>query len=169
VDTNYLNRFELCVEGYTLPTSPVSAISPSWDPNAESLSFLARPYLNGYTGRSQATAMSKLDKTFPLLILPVLPSHHNPGVWTVRVQIEWLPIQSRVVVLVMSTGSEGWQTGPYMRGQSFFSHLTRLSQHLRPSSKPGSPWSSRSKGDKGDNPSSYPFWKAFSFENSHLY
>jgi hypothetical protein len=57
-------------------------------PETESLSFLARPYLHGYTKRSQATAMSKLDKTFPLLILPVLPSLHNPGVWTVRVQIE---------------------------------------------------------------------------------
>jgi hypothetical protein len=54
-------------------------------PESESLSFLARPYLNGYTGRSQATTMSKPDKTFPLLILPVLPIHHNPGVWTVRV------------------------------------------------------------------------------------
>jgi hypothetical protein len=135
-------------------------------PESESLSFLARPYLNGYTRRSQATAMSKVDKTFPLLILLMLPSHHNPGVWTVRVQIEWLSIQSRVVVLVMSTGSEGWQTGPYMRGQYFCSHLTRLSQHLRPSPKPESPWSYRSKGDKGDNPSSYPFWKTFSFENS---
>ena len=29
VDTDYSNRFELCAEGYTLPTSPVSAISPS--------------------------------------------------------------------------------------------------------------------------------------------
>jgi hypothetical protein len=29
VDTDYSNRFELRVEGYTLPTSPVSAISPS--------------------------------------------------------------------------------------------------------------------------------------------
>jgi hypothetical protein len=46
---------------------------------SESLSFLARPYLNGYTERSQATAMSKPDKTVPLLILPVLHSHHNPG------------------------------------------------------------------------------------------
>jgi hypothetical protein len=57
-------------------------------PESESLSFPARPYLNGYTGRSQATAMSKPDKTFPLLILLVLHSHHNPGVWTIRVQIE---------------------------------------------------------------------------------
>jgi hypothetical protein len=57
-------------------------------PESKSLSFLARPYLNGYTGRSQAIAMSKPDKTFPLLILLVLPSHHNPGVWTIRVQIE---------------------------------------------------------------------------------
>jgi hypothetical protein len=55
---------------------------------SESLSFIARPYLNGYTRRSQATVMPKPDKTFPLLILPVLPSHHNPGVWTVQVQIE---------------------------------------------------------------------------------
>jgi hypothetical protein len=138
-------------------------------PETESLSFLARPYLNGYTGRSQATAMSKPDKTFPLLILPVLPSLHNPGVWTVRVQIEWLPIQSRVVVLIMSTCSEGWQTGPYKIGQSFCSHLTRLSHHLRPSPKPGSPWSSLLKGDKGENPLPYTFLKAFSFENSHLF
>jgi hypothetical protein len=57
-------------------------------PKSESISFLARPYLNGYTGRSQATAMSKPDKTFPLHILSVLPSHHNPGVRTVQVQIE---------------------------------------------------------------------------------
>jgi hypothetical protein len=57
-------------------------------PKSKSLSFLARPYLNGYTGRSQATTMSKPDKTFLLLILPVLPTHHNLGVWTVRVQIK---------------------------------------------------------------------------------
>src|SRR5688500_2930454 len=94
---DYSNRFQLCVEGHTLPTSPVSAISPSRDPNAGSLSFLARPNLNGYTGRSQATAMSKPDKTFPLLILPVLPSLHNPGVGSYEFRssgcphsLEWL-------------------------------------------------------------------------------
>jgi hypothetical protein len=32
--------------------------------------------------------MPKPDKTFPLVILPVLPSHHNPRVWTTQVQIE---------------------------------------------------------------------------------
>jgi hypothetical protein len=57
-------------------------------PESESLSFLARPYLNDYIGRSQATTMPNSDKTFPFLILPVLPSHHNPGVRTVQVQIE---------------------------------------------------------------------------------
>jgi hypothetical protein len=64
---------------------------------SESLSFLARPNLNGYTGRSQATAMSKPDKTFPLLILPVLPSLHNPrvGLYEFRssdcpYNLEWL-------------------------------------------------------------------------------
>jgi hypothetical protein len=29
VDTDYSNMFQLCAEGYTLPTSSVSAISPS--------------------------------------------------------------------------------------------------------------------------------------------
>ena len=107
VDTDYSNRFQLCAEGYTLPTSPVSAISPSRDPNAGSLSSLARPNLNGYTGRSQATAMSKLDKTFPLLILPVLPSLHNPGVGPYEFRLSDCPHSLRVVVLIMSTGSEG--------------------------------------------------------------
>jgi hypothetical protein len=105
VDMDYSNRFQLCVEGHTLPTSPVSAISPSRDPNAGSLSFLARPNLNGYTGRSQATAMSKPDKTFPLLILPVLPSLHNPRVRPYEFGLSDC-LQSRVVVLFMSTGSE---------------------------------------------------------------
>jgi hypothetical protein len=57
-------------------------------PKSETLSFLARPYLNDYTGRSRATTMPKPDKTFPFLILPVLPSHHNPRVRTVQVQIK---------------------------------------------------------------------------------
>jgi hypothetical protein len=56
--------------------------------DTEALSFLARLYLNDYTGRNKATTMSKPDKTFPFLILPVLPSSHNPGVRTVQVQIE---------------------------------------------------------------------------------
>jgi hypothetical protein len=46
---------------------------------SETLSFLARLNLNGYTGRSQATAMSKPDKSFPLLILPVLPAFITLG------------------------------------------------------------------------------------------
>jgi hypothetical protein len=41
--------FKLCAEVYTLPTSPVSAISPSRDPNAGSLSLPVRPNLNGYS------------------------------------------------------------------------------------------------------------------------
>jgi hypothetical protein len=40
--------FKLCAEVYTLPTSPVSTISPSRDPNAGSLSLPVRPNLNGY-------------------------------------------------------------------------------------------------------------------------
>jgi hypothetical protein len=57
-------------------------------PESETLSFLARPYLIDYTRRNQATTMPKQDKTFPFLILPVLPSQHNSGVWTIQVQIE---------------------------------------------------------------------------------
>jgi hypothetical protein len=54
----------------------------------EALSFLARPYLSDYTGRNKATTMPKPDKTFPFLILPVLPSRHHPGVRTLQVQIK---------------------------------------------------------------------------------
>jgi hypothetical protein len=75
--------------------------------DTETLSFLAHPYLSDYIERNKATTMPKPDKTFPFLILPVLPIRHNLGVRTVQVQIEWMPIQSQVVVLVMSTGSEG--------------------------------------------------------------
>jgi hypothetical protein len=78
VDTDYSNRFELCAEVYTLPTS-LALRSQLVRRKSESFSFLARPYLNGYIGRSQATAMPKPDKTFPLLIFSVLPSLHNPG------------------------------------------------------------------------------------------
>jgi hypothetical protein len=33
VDTDYSNRFELCAEGYTLPTSPALRSHGQWDPN----------------------------------------------------------------------------------------------------------------------------------------
>jgi hypothetical protein len=56
--------------------------------DTEALSFLACTYLSDYTGRNKATTMPKPDKAFPLLILLVLPSHHNPRVRTVQVQIE---------------------------------------------------------------------------------
>jgi hypothetical protein len=46
---------------------------------SETLSFLARPNLNGYTRMSQVTAMSKPDKSFPIFILPVLPAFITLG------------------------------------------------------------------------------------------
>jgi hypothetical protein len=49
--------------------------------------------------------MSKPDKTFPLLILPVLPSLHNPGVGPHEFGLSDCT-QSRVVVLLRSTDSE---------------------------------------------------------------
>jgi hypothetical protein len=52
-------------------------------PESEALSYLARSYLNDYTERNKATTMPNPDKTFPFLILPVLPNRHNPRVWTV--------------------------------------------------------------------------------------
>jgi hypothetical protein len=33
VDMNYSNRFRLCAEGYTLPTSPALRSHGQWDPN----------------------------------------------------------------------------------------------------------------------------------------
>jgi hypothetical protein len=80
VDTDYSNRFQLCAEMYTLPTSPVSVIPPSRDPSAGSLSFLVRPNLNGHPEGVRPPPCPNRTKTFPLLILPVLPSLLNPGV-----------------------------------------------------------------------------------------
>jgi hypothetical protein len=91
--------FNICAEGYTLPISPALRSHGQLDPNPDLFPSLHVLYLNGYTRRSQATAMPKLDNTFPLLILPVLPSHHNPRAWTVQVQIEWLPIRSQWLYL----------------------------------------------------------------------
>jgi hypothetical protein len=65
VDTDYSNRFQLCAEGYTLPTSLVSAISPSRDPNAGSLSFLVRPNLNGYPERVRPPPCPNRTKLSP--------------------------------------------------------------------------------------------------------
>jgi hypothetical protein len=56
--------------------------------------------------RTRPTPCPNQDKTFLLLVLSVLHSHHNSGVQTVHVRIKRLLIQSRVVVLDMSTGSE---------------------------------------------------------------
>jgi hypothetical protein len=80
VDTDYSNRFQLCAEGYTLSTSPVSAISPSRDPNVGSLSFPIRPNLNGYLEGVRPPPCPNRTKLSPLLILPVLPSLLNCGV-----------------------------------------------------------------------------------------
>jgi hypothetical protein len=59
--------FQLCAEGYTLPTSPVSVISPSRDPNAGSLSFLVRPNLNGYPEGVRPPPCPNRTKLFPSL------------------------------------------------------------------------------------------------------
>ena len=144
MDTDYSNRFELCAEGYTLPTSPALRSHDQWDPN---LNLFLSPHVLTLTVIPEGVRpppCPNRTKHSPSLSSWCSPAFITLG-WTVRVQIEWLPIQSRVVVLIMSTGSEGWQTGPYMRGQSFCSHLTQLRQHPRPSPKPESPWSSRSK------------------------
>jgi hypothetical protein len=63
-------------------------------PKFETLSSLARLYLGGYTERHKATSMPKLEQNIPLLVLSVLPSHHNPRAQTVQVRIKRLPIQS---------------------------------------------------------------------------
>jgi hypothetical protein len=57
-------------------------------PDIEALSFLACPYLGSYFKWNKATSMPKLGQNIPLLVLPVLPSHHNHGVRTMQVQIE---------------------------------------------------------------------------------
>jgi hypothetical protein len=88
VATDYSNRFSNSAHRGTLYPPVRLCDLTAMRSDTEALSFLARPYLNDYTGRNKATTMPKPDKTFPFLILPVLPNHHNPGVRTVQVQIE---------------------------------------------------------------------------------
>jgi hypothetical protein len=90
--------FKFCAEGYTLPTGPALWSHGQWDPNPTlfpSLHVLTLTVIQ--EGVRPPSCPNR--QNIPLHILPVLPSHHNPGVWTVQVQIKWLPIQSRVVVL----------------------------------------------------------------------
>jgi hypothetical protein len=75
-------------------------------PESETLSSLARLYLGSYTKRHKATSMPKLGQNIPLLVLSVLPIHHNSRAQTVQDRIRRLPIQSRVVVLDNSIGKE---------------------------------------------------------------
>ena len=56
--------FQTLCRGVHFTHQSGSAISWPMRPESEYLSFLARPYINGYTERSQATAMSKPEKTF---------------------------------------------------------------------------------------------------------
>jgi hypothetical protein len=106
VVTDYLNRFELCAEGTLYPLVRLCGLMANETriPNLFLSSHVLT--LTVIPERSQATTMPKPDKTFPLLILPALPSHHNPWVQTVQVQIERPPVQSRVVVLDKIIGKE---------------------------------------------------------------
>jgi hypothetical protein len=74
--------------------------------NAETLSSLARLYLDGYTERNKVTSIPKPGQTIPPPCPLGAPSHHNPRAQTVQVRIKRLPIQSRVVVLDKSIGKE---------------------------------------------------------------
>jgi hypothetical protein len=129
-----------------------------WDPNPKLFLSLHVRTLMVIPGGVRPPPCPNRTKHSPSLSSRCSPAFITLG-WTVRVQIEWLPTQPRVVVLFVSTGNERWQTGPYTRGQSFCSRLNQLSQHLRPSPKPGSPWSSYSPGDEDEYPSSHTFGK----------
>jgi hypothetical protein len=74
VDTDYSNRFQTLRRGVHFTHYFGSVVSWPMRPESKALSFLARPYLNDYTRRNKATTMPKPDKTFPFLILPVLPA-----------------------------------------------------------------------------------------------
>jgi hypothetical protein len=57
-------------------------------PDTEALSFLARPYLVSYLKERGHLLAQTRTELIPLLVLLVLPSYHNPGVWTVQVYIK---------------------------------------------------------------------------------
>jgi hypothetical protein len=119
--------FELCAEVYTLPTSPALR-SHCHKIDTKTLSSL-----NDYSKRNKNTSSPKPGWNYsPSLSSRCSPATDYHRVQNVQVQIKWLHIQSRVVVLDKSIGSEGWQTSPYTRWYNpSCSHLTRLSHHLK--------------------------------------
>jgi hypothetical protein len=114
-----------------------------------------------------STYVWKMDPSTHMLCIRFCPQNrvwHDPRAQTLQVRIKRLPTQSRVVVLDKSIGKEWWQTGPYARGTILHAHTNpSWAITLRPSQTRESPIIPL-KGDKGDNPSSYPFWKTFYFE-----
>jgi hypothetical protein len=137
--------FKLYAEGYTLPTSLALRSHGQWDPNPALFPSLHVLTLTVILEGVRPLPCPNWTKHSPSLSsrrsLAIITLGFGPYKFRMSdctYSLEWLYFK-------VSTGSEGWQIGPYMRGQSFCSHLTRMSQHLRPSPKPGSPWSSHSK------------------------
>jgi hypothetical protein len=107
VDANYSNRFLNSVQRCTLYPLLRFLQSHRREIRMPKLSLPLHEFTLAIIpkGTRQPPCQNQ-DKRSPLLVLLVLPSHHYPRVQIVQVRIKQLPIQSRVVVLDKSTGSE---------------------------------------------------------------
>jgi hypothetical protein len=155
--------FKLYTEVHTLPTSPALWSHGQWDLNPNlfpSLHILTITIISEGVRSPPCPNRTKHS--------PSLSSRCSPAIITLGFgpykfrlsdypySLEWLYL-SWVQVVNGDKPVLIWGDNPSC------SHLTRLSQHLRPSPKPESPWSSLSVGDKREYPPSYTFWKHFSF------
>jgi hypothetical protein len=160
--------FKLCAEVYTLPTSPALRSHGQWDPNPKLFPSLHVLTLTIIPEGFRPPPCPNRTKHSPSLSSRCSPAIITLGFGPYKFRLsdcpyslEWLYL-SWVQVVKYDKPVLIW-------GDDLScSHLTRLSQHLRPSPKPGSPWSSHSVGDKGEYPSSYTSLKTFLFRKNTI-
>jgi hypothetical protein len=91
VDTDYSNRFRLCAEGYTLPTSPALRSHGQWDPNPKLFPSLYVRTLTVIAEGVRPPPCPNRTKHSPSLSSRCYPSLHNPGVGPYEFRLSGCP------------------------------------------------------------------------------
>jgi hypothetical protein len=91
VDTDYSNRFRLCAEGYTLPTSPALRSHGQWDPNLKLFPSLYVRTLTVIPEGVRPPPCRNRTKHSPSLSSRCYPSLHNPGVGPYEFRLSGCP------------------------------------------------------------------------------
>jgi hypothetical protein len=155
--------FKLCIEVYTLPTSPALRSHGQWDPNPKHFPSLHVLTLTVIPEGTRLPPCPNRTKHSPSLSSRGSPAVITLGFGLCKFRLSYCPYSLEWLYLPWVQVVKDDKSVLIWGDNPSFSHLTRLSHHLRPSPKPGSPWSSLSVGDKGEYPSSYTPWKLFSF------